>query len=101
MERRVFAVWRTGTRWDHARGTREQDLWDAHVAFIDSLYESGLIVMAGPLADDSGAALLVVECGSLAEAEHLFDADPWTVEDVLRVTSVKEWTLFLDARTRT
>jgi uncharacterized protein YciI len=32
------------------------------------------------------------------EVRSWFEADPWTVHDVLPVADVREWTIFLDGR---
>ena len=48
-----------GPNRDHARGTRQQPLWDEHAAFVDRLVEEGFIALGGPLPDEGGAALVV------------------------------------------
>jgi uncharacterized protein YciI len=65
---------------------------------MDDLFARGLIELAGPLADGSGA-LSVVRSDSVDEVRAWFEADPWTVHDVLPVRDVQEWTIFLDGRT--
>lgn len=87
-----------GSAWDPAQGSRGQRLWDEHAVFMDDLFARGLIELAGPLADGSGA-LSVVRSDSVDEVRLWFEADPWTVHDVLPVQSVQEWTIFLDGRT--
>jgi uncharacterized protein YciI len=64
---------------------------------MDDLFARGLIELAGPLADGSGA-LAVVRSDSVDEVRAWFEADPWTVYDVLPVQEVREWTIFLDGR---
>ena len=64
----------------------------------DDLFAQGLIELAGPLADGSGA-MSVVRSDSVDEVRGWFEADPWTVHDVLPVRDVQEWTIFLDGRT--
>ena len=87
-----------GAGWDPAVGSRGQRLWDEHAGFMDDLFARGLIELAGPLADGSGA-LVVVRSESVDEVRGWFEADPWTVHDVLPVRDVQEWTIFLDGRT--
>ena len=86
-----------GSRWNPAVGSRGQRLWDEHAAFMDGLFARGLIELAGPLADGSGA-LVVVRSESADEVRREFEADPWSVHDVLPVADVREWTIFLDGR---
>jgi uncharacterized protein YciI len=64
---------------------------------MDDLFARGLVELAGPLADGSGA-LTVVRSDSVDEVRDWFASDPWTVHDVLPVREVSEWTIFLDGR---
>ena len=92
---RTFVVFRKpGPGWVEGRDTREQPGWDEHARFMDDLHESGRVVLAGPYQDRS-RVLLIVRVESTAEAEHLFDADPWTKTGVLRQDGVHEWEGFL------
>ena len=86
-----------GAGWDTSVGSRGQRLWDEHAGFMDDLFARGLIELAGPLADGSGA-LVVVRSESVDQVRSWFDADPWTVHDILPVREVLEWTIFLDGR---
>jgi len=87
----------SGAGWDPTAGPRGQRLWDEHAAFIDDLFDRGLIELAGPLADGSGA-LVVVRSDSVDEVRGWFAADPWAVHDIRPVLDVREWTIFLDGR---
>ncbi len=86
-----------GSRWNPSVGSRDQELWTEHAAFMDDLFGRGLIELAGPMADGSGA-LAVVRSESVDDVRRWFAADPWTVHDVLPVHEVSEWTIFLDGR---
>lgn len=86
-----------GSAWDPSVGSRGQQFWDEHAAFMDDLFARGLIELAGPLADGSGA-LVVVRSDSADEVRRWFEADPWRVHDVLPVQEAREWTIFLDGR---
>jgi uncharacterized protein YciI len=83
-----------GSAWIEGKDTREQPAWDEHARFMDALHKSGTIVLAGPYADRS-RVLLIVRCPTRAEAEHLFDADPWTEMGILEMNGVHEWSPFL------
>jgi len=93
------AFLRPGSRWDLDRPVREQPFWDDHARFMDALFETGAVVLAGPFADRTGS-LVIVAADSPARVRDMFRSDPWTERDVLAVADVKEWTIFLDARDR-
>jgi uncharacterized protein YciI len=92
---RTFTVFRpTGSAWVQGTPVRQQPYWDEHAAFMDNLFDQGVIVLAGPYPDGSGA-LLIVEAESQVAVRDMFADDPWMVRDILRVGDVKEWTIFL------
>jgi uncharacterized protein YciI len=94
----TFAIFcNPGHNWVKGTPSRQQPLWDEHAAFMDKLFDEGVIVLAGPYADWSGA-LVIVEAVGEAAVRRMFHDDPWTVHDILGVGSVKEWTIFLDSR---
>src|SRR5438874_1738127 len=85
-----------GPAWDGSRGMRDQDRWDDHAAFMDGLAEEGFIVLGGPLGDGT-RFLHVVAAAGADEVEARFDADPWTVMELLRVVSIEPWQILLRA----
>jgi uncharacterized protein YciI len=89
---------RSGPRWDPARPLEEQDGWDEHAAFMDTLVEQGFVVLGGPLADEL-RVVLAIEAASEAEVRATLARDPWH-ETHLVVTSVDAWTIRLDGRSR-
>jgi uncharacterized protein YciI len=96
-----FAVFqRPGSRWDPERYVRDQAYWDGHARHMDALFEQGAVVLGGPFADRSGS-MVIVRAQDAAAARAMFRDDPWNVEDILVVSDVKEWTIFLDAADRT
>src|SRR6476620_3305919 len=52
-----------GGPWDWSTGLREQDGWDEHARFMDSLVDDGFILLGGPLEGDRDV-LHVVEAPS-------------------------------------
>jgi uncharacterized protein YciI len=88
----------TGTAWVAGVDTREQPLWDEHAAFMDALWDRGLIVLGGPLVGRGGDAVVVLEAASEAEVRGLLEPDPWVRDDLLRVGEIREWRLFFDVR---
>jgi uncharacterized protein YciI len=95
--RRYFVVIRKpGRAWEASHSMREQDGWDAHAAFMDALAEEGFIVLGGPLGDERGHALHVVDAADRQDVERRFAADPWS-DDMLRIARIEPWTILLEA----
>ncbi|HWN99317.1 MAG TPA: YciI family protein [Blastocatellia bacterium] len=90
---------RPGAQWNPERPVREQQFWDEHARFVDSLFDAGVVILAGPFADRTGS-LVIVTADSVEQVYEIFRSDPWAQHDVLVAADVKEWTIFLDARTR-
>ena len=68
---------------------------------MDDLFERGLVVLAGPIADGGGEALSVLEGESEQALRELLAADPWVRDrDILRVGRIRAWRVFLDSRAR-
>lgn len=87
-----------GPGWDSSRQIREQDDWDAHAAFMDSLVDAGLLILGGPVGDGT-QTLHVVEAASEDEVRARFAEDPWASAGLLRIGSIERWALWLDSRT--
>ena len=98
MKQKTFALFlHAGSRWNPAKPTREQALWDEHARFVDALFDAGVVLQAGPFADGSGA-LVIVAAENLEAARATYRDDPWAKQGILVTADVKEWTIFLDAR---
>jgi uncharacterized protein YciI len=48
---------------------------EAHVAWLHALQNAGKLVLCGPC--DDGTAIIVLSCGTLEEATHLANTDPF------------------------
>ena len=84
-----------GPEWDHARGRREQDGWDVHAAFMDTLVAEGVIVLGGPIGDVNGdETLLVFDVEGEEEIRARLATDPWA-GSLLTLASVEPWTVWL------
>jgi uncharacterized protein YciI len=97
---RLYVVDRpAGTEWVPGQGAREQPLWPEHAAFMDALFEQGLIALGGPFLDGSGA-MVVLRTANEAEARALLAPDPWCSDgrDIQGIGRVRPWTIFLDGR---
>jgi uncharacterized protein YciI len=73
---------------------REQDRWDEHARFMDTLAAEGFLILGGPLGDGK-RILLAVEAVSERAVYARLEGDPWTPMDLLRVTSVEPWEILL------
>lgn len=94
----LFLVFRDpGPAWVRGTPTRQQPMWNEHAEFMDRMFETGRVVLAGPFADWS-RALVIVEARDAAQAEGLFREDPWVKAGILLTGEVIEWTIFLDSR---
>lgn len=68
----------------------------AHRERLAGLHERGVVAMAGPFADDSGAVIVFDVAGEV-ELRELLAADPYLATPGVSVTSVREWRPFLTA----
>jgi uncharacterized protein len=66
----------------------------AHRASLTELHKRGLVLAAGPLADDSGA-VIVFDVPDRAALDDLLAADPYFATAGVTVRSVREWLTFL------
>ena len=86
-----------GGPWEWSRDLREQDGWEEHARFMDSLVEDGFIVLGGPLA--AGREILhAVRAPSESAVREQLAKDSWAQNGMLTVTSVEPWTILLDGR---
>ena len=93
--RQLFAVIRTrGAAWNDAVGLEEQAGWRAHADFMNALEAEGFIAMGGPL-EGTRDVLLIVRARDAAEIAARFERDPWSGDDLLRITRIAPWTLRL------
>lgn len=74
----------------------EQPGWDDHYAFVAELGRAGTALIGGPLADGSGA-LLLLEGVDVDEATDLVDADPFVAGEVFVLDEVQAWDVAFDA----
>jgi len=64
---------------------------------MEKLFEDGTVVLGGPYADYTGL-LVIVEALHEEEVFELFRDDPFVVNEIVRISSIHEWLIFLDAR---
>ena len=85
---------RSGPEWKSGVPLEQQSGWDEHAAFMDALVDDGFVLLGGPLTNDEGQALLVVEADDEETVQRTLAGDPWH-ESHLVVDSVDEWTIRL------
>jgi len=95
----LFAVrLERGGPWDWSRGLREQDGFDEHADYMDSLVAEGYVVLGGPL-DEGRDVLLAISAPSADAIRDRLDAeDNWHRNGMLTVKSIEAWTILLDGR---
>jgi uncharacterized protein YciI len=86
-----------GGQWDWSRSLREQEDFDEHARFMDSLVDEGFIVLGGPLAGEREILHAVWAPSEEAVRERLAQ-DNWHQNGMLTITSVQPWTILLDGR---
>jgi uncharacterized protein YciI len=93
-KRRVIVIFRAGPTWESGP-PEDQPGWAAHADWVDALIENGTFVMGGPLTDNSGSVSLL-EGLPAAEAKELVLTDPFVVNGVFELDSVRDWTVYVD-----
>ena len=97
MKNTFIILWGHGSAWVEGKTVREQPYWEEHAAFMDRLFENGMVVLGGPFADTTGS-LVVVEAENENEVAEVFAQDPFVLHEIFALRSLKQWLLFLDAR---
>ena len=79
MKNTFVILWAHGPAWVEGKTVREQPYWAEHAAFMDQLFENGMVVLGGPFADGTGS-LVVVEAENEQEVAAVFARDPKEVK---------------------
>lgn len=86
-----------GGPWDWSRDLRDQDGWDEHARFMDSLVDEGVIVLGGPVAGEH-EILHAISASSEEAVRKRLAEDIWHQNGMLTIKSVEPWTILLDGR---
>ena len=86
-----------GGPWDWSQDLREQDGWDEHARFMDSLVEDGFVLLGGPL-DGEREILHAISAPSEETVRERLAQDNWHQNGMLTIKSVERWTILLDGR---
>src|SRR3974377_354352 len=97
MKNTFVILWAPGAAWEAGKTVREQAYWDEHAAFMDQLFEEGMVIMGGPFTDGTGS-LVIVEAEGIDEVPTLCANDPFLIHQIFALRDLKQWQLFLDAR---
>ena len=97
LKKTFIIIFTPGSAWIAGKTSREQAYWTEHAAFMDALFEDGIVIMGGPYADYS-SIMVILEASNESEVRDLFKRDPFVVHGIFHVSSVNEWLVFLDAR---
>ena len=91
-----YAVTRErGENWDARLPMRQQEQWDEHAAFMDTLADEGFVVLGGPLGDGEKKFLLIIDAEGEQEIAARLADDPWTPMGLLRIAKVERWEILL------
>lgn len=89
---------RSGPAWHASLPPGEQSDRLPHADYMDSLVETGFLVLGGPLADEH-RVVLVCEAESEDVVRERLAQDPWS-ESHLQIDAVERWRVRLDGRRR-
>jgi uncharacterized protein YciI len=68
-----------------------------HLAYLQSLLDAGIVILAGPVGDGSGA-MMVLQVGSEQEARQVVNADPYTSAGVGVDHVLRPWNVVIPAQ---
>ncbi len=86
-----------GGPYDFSRELREQEGFEEHARFMDSLVEDGFIVLGGPVTGERDTLHAVSAPSEQAIRKRLAE-DNWAKNGMLTIKSIEEWTILLDGR---
>ncbi|MCC9192345.1 YciI family protein [Arthrobacter sp. zg-Y916] len=64
-----------------------------HVEFLQALFDSGRLLVSGPL-DAGTGALLVIQAPDEAEAAAVMDGDPFAQAGLITERTISQWNIF-------
>ena len=67
-----------------------------HLAYLQSLHEEGVVVLAGPVGDGSGA-MMVMQVNSPEDARRVVSGDPYTAAGVSVDHVLRPWNVVIPA----
>lgn len=88
-----------GGPYDFSRDLREQQGFDEHARFMDSLVEDGFIVLGGPV-PGGRETLHAVDAPSEEAIRERLAEDNWAKDGTLTIRSIEPWEILLDGRAK-
>ena len=85
-----------GQEWDESKSMRSQLHWTEHAALMDQLADDAIILLGGPLGDES-RVMLVMQAADENEIRSIFVDDPWIQSRVREIASIQRWTILLES----
>ncbi|HET8600946.1 MAG TPA: YciI family protein [Segeticoccus sp.] len=70
---------------------------EEHLAYMRRLHAEGSVLLAGPIADDSGA-VVVFRAADEAAAQQFVDDDPYTAAGATTGHVLREWRVVIPAQ---
>jgi hypothetical protein len=93
--RTYYAVIRErGENWDARLPMRQQEQWDEHAVFMNTLVDDSFVILGGPLGDGEKILLIIAAESEQEIAARLAD-DPWTPLGLLRIAKIERWEILL------
>lgn len=68
-----------------------------HLAYVQTLFEEGTVVLAGPVGDGSGAMMVLHAC-SEEDARRVIEGDPYTYAGVSVDHVLRPWNVVIPAQ---
>ncbi|MFA3783532.1 YciI-like protein [Melioribacteraceae bacterium 4301-Me] len=68
---------------------------EEHLAYANSYYKRGELLLAGALANPSDSAVLVFKADSPQVAEEFAKNDPYVLNGIIAEWKVREWTVVI------
>ena len=96
MSRHIVVFTRAGSNRLLGKPSHEQPLWPEHKVFMNDLYDKGLIYLAGPWVDGSGA-MIVMNVDSAEAAMEIMREDPWAIHDNLVPDHAMAWDVLINS----
>jgi len=91
----LYAVIRTrGPAWQDSLPMESQADWASHASFMNALAKEKFVIVGGPL-EGTSDVLLVIRAETPDDVRSRLAADPWSNNDLLRISRVMPWILRL------
>lgn len=74
---------------------REQRDWGPHAEFMNSLVDTGRVLLGGPLGSGE-EILLLIEADSPSDIQEILADDPWSASDPLVIDRIDVWQLLMN-----